>query len=94
MIQNLSYKYNQKFLDHGKQSATNVLETVPKRSIQKIAEAADDLINNTIDDKVAKNSWKLNWKHWAGYIIYIYIYIYNWIMLKTQPSFKYSESFM
>ena len=56
MIQNLSYKYNQKFLDHGKQSATNVLETASKRSIQKIAEAADDLINNTIDDKVAKNS--------------------------------------
>ena len=56
IIQNLSHKYNQKFLDHAKQSATDVLETASKRSIQKIAEATDDLIDNTIDDKVAKNS--------------------------------------
>ena len=48
---NLSSKYSpgmlamhQKLLDHAKQSATDVFKTASKRSIQKTAEAAGDLI--------------------------------------------------
>ena len=39
---NLSGKYNQKFLDHDKQSATDALKTNSKKTIQKIAEATGD----------------------------------------------------
>ena len=39
---NVSGKYNQKFLDHDKQSATDALKTNSKKAIQKIAEATGD----------------------------------------------------
>ena len=42
----LSSKYNQRFLDHAKQSATDTIKTAPKRAIQKKAEATGDLIGN------------------------------------------------
>ena len=42
----LSSKYNQRFLDHAKQSATDAIKTAPKRAIQKKAEATGDLIGN------------------------------------------------
>ena len=48
----LSSKYNQKLLDHAKQSAIDVLKTSSKRAIQKTAEATDDLIGNKIADKI------------------------------------------
>ena len=45
---NVSSKYSQKLLCHAKQSATDALETVSKRAIQKAAEATGDLIANKI----------------------------------------------
>ena len=39
---NVRGKYNQKFLDHDKQSATDALKTNSKKAIQKIAEATGD----------------------------------------------------
>ena len=53
---NLRGKYNQKLLDHAKQSATDAYKTVSKRSIQKTAEATDELIGNKIADKITKFS--------------------------------------
>ena len=52
----LSSKYNQKLLDHAKQSAIDVLKTSSKRAIQKTAEATDDLIGNKIADKITRVS--------------------------------------
>ena len=56
---NLSSKYSpgmlvmhQKRLDHAKQSATDAFKTASKRAIQKIAEAACDLIGNKIANKI------------------------------------------
>ena len=43
---NLSGKYSQKLLDHAKISATDANKTASKRVIQKIAEAAGNLIDN------------------------------------------------
>ena len=53
---NLSGKYNQKFLDHGKQSATDVIEISSKRAIQKTAKATGDLIGNNTTDRITKAS--------------------------------------
>ena len=53
---NLSGKCSQKLLDHTKQSATDTLETVPKRAIQKTTEASGDLICNKIVDRIKKVS--------------------------------------
>ena len=39
-----------------KKSATDVLKTTPKRTIQKAAEATSDLIGNKIADKIARVS--------------------------------------
>ena len=40
---NLSSKYNEKFLDHAKQSATDTFKTASKRAIQKKADATGDI---------------------------------------------------
>ena len=50
----LSGKYNQKHLDHVKQSATDAYKTASERAIQKIAEATGDLIENKIADRITK----------------------------------------
>ena len=52
----LSDKSRQKFLDPNKQSATDALRTVSKRTIQKTAEGNDDLIDNKIANKTTKIS--------------------------------------
>ena len=45
---NLSDKYNQKLLDHAKQSETDAFKTSSKRVIQKPAEETGDLVGNKI----------------------------------------------
>ena len=45
---NLSGKYNQKLLDHAKQSETDAFKTSSKRVIQKPAEETGDLVGNKI----------------------------------------------
>ena len=52
----MSGKYNQKRLDHAKQSATDALKTTPKRLNQKTVEATDELIGNKFADKIIKSS--------------------------------------
>ena len=49
---NLGNKYGQKLIDTAKKSTTDARKTASKRAIQKIAEAAGDLINNKIADKI------------------------------------------
>ena len=44
LIKNLSSNYSQTFLDHAKQSATDVLETATKRAVKKASETTDDFI--------------------------------------------------
>ena len=59
---NVSGKYGQKRLDHGKQSATDAIKT-SKGAIQKTAEATGYLIGNKITNtiiKVSKNSQQNN----------------------------------
>ena len=56
ITKNLSSKYSQKLLDHAKQSATDALNTVSKRAIQKTAEATGDLIGNKSADKITRAS--------------------------------------
>ena len=51
---NLSSKYIQKLLDPDKKSASDALKTASKRTIQKAAEATDDLIVYKIADKVTR----------------------------------------
>ena len=41
-----SSKYSQEFVDHAKQSATDILKTTSKRAIQKTTEATGDLMDN------------------------------------------------
>ena len=41
-----SSKYSQEFVDHAKQSATDILKTASKRAIQKTTEATGDLMDN------------------------------------------------
>ena len=53
---NLNSKYSQILLDHAKQSATGVLQTVSKRTIHNTTEATDDLIGNKIADKITRVS--------------------------------------
>ena len=52
----LSGKYSQKLFDHAKESATDLLKTIPKRAIQKTAEATGDLTDNKIGDRITKFS--------------------------------------
>ena len=49
---NLCSEYNQKLLDHAKQSATDALKTASKSAFQKIAEIIGDFIGNKVTDKV------------------------------------------
>ena len=56
ITKNLSSKYNQKILDHAKQSATDAIKTESKWAIQKIEEATGDLIGNKIADKITRVS--------------------------------------
>ena len=49
----LSDNYKQKPTDYARQSATAVFKTPSKKSIQKTAEATDDLIGNEIADEIA-----------------------------------------
>ena len=53
---NVSAKNSKKLLDHAKQSATDSLETVLKRWIQKTAESIEDLIVTKIANKITKVS--------------------------------------
>ena len=60
---NLSGKYSpgmlamrQRFLDHTKQSATDVFKTATKRAIENAAEATGDLIGNKIANKITEVS--------------------------------------
>ena len=54
----LSNKYSQKLLDTAKKSTADAVKTASKRAIQKIAEAAGDLIGNKIADKIVSASKK------------------------------------
>ena len=47
---NLSSKYNQKILDHTKQSAADTPKTASKKAMQKTAESTGGLIGNKIVD--------------------------------------------
>ena len=58
MGKSLSNKYRQKLLDSAKKSTTDAIKTASKRSIQKTAEATDDLIGNKIADKITSISKK------------------------------------
>ena len=51
---NVESKYCQNFLDHAKQSFTDVLKTNSDRIIQKTAEATGNLIGNKIADKISQ----------------------------------------
>ena len=55
---NLSNKYGQKLLNSAKMSTTDAIKTPSKRTIQKTAEATDDLIGNKIADKITFASKK------------------------------------
>ena len=69
---NLSSKYSQKLLDHGKQSAANALKTASKLEIQKTLKAVGDLTGNKIADKtirVSKTSPKNNLVIYKGEIL-------------------------
>ena len=48
---NLNVKCSQRHLDHGKQSATDVLKTNSKIMVPKTANAAGDLIGNKLQKK-------------------------------------------
>ena len=52
----LRYKYSQKLLDHAKKSATDELETISKRVIQKSSEATGNLIGNKTANRTKKVS--------------------------------------
>ena len=52
----LSGKYNQKILDHAKQSVTDALKTISKRLIKERADTAGELIRNSIADRIVKVS--------------------------------------
>ena len=56
--ENISNKYHQKLVDSAKKFATDALRTASKRSIQKTAEVARDLISNKIADKITSVSKK------------------------------------
>ena len=58
MSKSLSNKYGQKLLDSARRSTTNAIKIVPKRAIQKTAEATGDLIGNKIADKITSASKK------------------------------------
>ena len=51
----LNAKYSQNFLDHAKQSTTDILKTSSKRFIQKIAQKTGNLIGNKTTDRITKD---------------------------------------
>ena len=51
-------KYNQKRLDHGKQSATDAIKTTSKRIIQKKLKQLPDLISNKITVKIKSQEFR------------------------------------
>ena len=53
----MGFVYNQKLLDHTKQSAQMHLKLLKKKTIQKTAAATDDLTGNKITNKITK-AWK------------------------------------
>ena len=53
---NLSSKFSRKPLDHARQSTTDPFKTALKRGTQKTEEAAGDLIDNKIADKIIRVS--------------------------------------
>ena len=55
MGKDLSSKYSQEILDHGKEFGTDVFKTASKRAIQKTTEETGDLIGNKIADVVARS---------------------------------------
>ena len=58
MGKSLSNKCGQKLLDSAKKSTADAIKTASKRTIQKSAEAAGDLIGNKIADKITNVSKK------------------------------------
>ena len=56
IIQNLSSKCGQKFLDHPKQSGTYTFKAASKRGNQKSAEVIGHLVGNKIADEITKVS--------------------------------------
>ena len=57
ICKNVSGEYNQKLLDHAKQSAIDPPETTLKRLVQKTTDVTGNLIGNKTADKITKNSW-------------------------------------
>ena len=55
---NLNNKYGQKLVDAAKKSATDALKIACKRVIQKAAEASEDLVGNSISDRITSISKK------------------------------------
>ena len=45
-------KYGKKFMDTATKTGIDATKTAPKRVVQKIAEATEDLIGNKIADKI------------------------------------------
>ena len=60
VAKNMSNKYSQKLADTAKKSATDVIKTASKRTIQKTAEATGGLIGNKITDKITRASKNLH----------------------------------
>ena len=54
----MSDKHSQKLVDTAKKSATDAINTVSKRAIQKTAEATGDLVGNEIAGKITSASKK------------------------------------
>ena len=54
LIKNLSSNYSQTFLDHAKQSATDVLETATRRAVKKASETTDDFIFKSLENFAAE----------------------------------------
>ena len=51
---NVNAKYSQKIFDHAKQYATDAPKTASRKTIEKIAEATEDIIGNKIANQIAK----------------------------------------
>ena len=50
----MSDKYNQKLIDHAKQSATDALKKTSRRVIQKAAKATGDFVGNKSANRITK----------------------------------------
>ena len=62
MGKSLSNKYGQKIINSAQKSTADAIETASKRTIQKTAEAAGDLIDNRIADEITSVSRKKSTK--------------------------------